>query len=40
MEHKTDLLKIDEAIGIRILGVCNKLNIGVRGKGVNYRIYG
>ena len=33
-------LKIDEAIGSRILEMCDKFNIQVRGKGLNYRIYG
>ena len=39
-KYKSDLLKIDEAIGSRILEMCDKFNIEVRGKGLNYRIYG
>ena len=39
-KYKSDLLKIDEAIGSRILEMCDKFNIQVRGKGLNYRIYG
>ena len=38
-KYKSDLLKIDEAIGSRILEMCDKFNIEVRGKGLNYRIY-
>ena len=39
-KYKSDLLKIDEAIGSRILEMCDKFNIEVRGKGLNDRIYG
>ena len=39
-KYKSDLLKFDEAIGSRILEMCDKFNIEVRGKGLNYRIYG
>ena len=38
-KFKSDLLNIDEAIGSRILEMCDKFNIEVRGKGLNYRIY-
>ncbi len=38
-KFKVDLLNIDEAIGSRILEMCDKFNIEVRGKGLNYRIY-
>ena len=38
-KYKSDLLKIDEAIGSRILEMCDRFNIEVRGKGLNYRIY-
>ncbi|WP_296644646.1 ATP-binding protein [Romboutsia sp. 13368] len=39
-KYKSDLLKIDEAIGSRILEMCDKFNIQVRGNGLNYRING
>ena len=39
-KYKSDLIKIDEAIGSRILEMCGAFNIEVRGKGLNYRIYG
>lgn len=39
-KYKNDLLNIDEAIGSRILEMCEKFNIEVRGNGLNYRIYG
>ena len=40
-EKKIDeLLKIDEAIGSRILEMCGDYNIELNGKKLNYRIYG
>ena len=38
-KYKSDLLKIDEAIGSRIIEMCESFNIQVRGKGLNYRMY-
>lgn len=35
-----DLLKIDEAIGSRMLEMCKNRRIEMRGKQLNYRIYG
>ena len=36
----SDLLKIDEAIGSRILEMCGDYSVELRGSRLNYRIYG
>lgn len=39
-KYMDDLLKIDEATGSRILEMCKNRRIELRGKQLNYRIYG
>ena len=37
---RDELLKIDEAIGSRILEMCGEYNIELKGNRLNYRLYG
>ena len=39
-KSEVDLLSIDEAIGSRILEMCKDRRLSIRGKKLNYRIYG
>ena len=39
-KRREELLKIDEAIGSRILEMCGEYNVELKGSRLNYRIYG
>ena len=39
-KRREELLKIDEAIGSRILEMCGDYNVELKGSRLNYRIYG